>query len=147
MGAAGQSQKSLGMDPITFEIVRNSLKAVCAEMALVVSKTAYSVPINEGKDFAGTVCDAQGRLVTQSEYDLPAFVGLSMFSTKEVVRQIGLETVEPDDIYWINRPLRGEHPLQRYALCKTSVLPGEAGRVCGVDRALERRGRGGAGIG
>ena len=104
MGAAGQSQKSLGMDPITFEIVRNSLKAVCAEMALVVSKTAYSVPINEGKDFAGTVCDAQGRLVTQSEYDLPAFVGLSMFSTKEVVRQIGLETVEPDDIYWINDP-------------------------------------------
>ena len=60
MSAAGQSQKSLGMDPITFEIVRNSLKAVCAEMALVVSKTAYSVAINEGKDFAGTVCDAQG---------------------------------------------------------------------------------------
>ena len=42
------------VDSITFEIVRNSFMAVCAEMALVVSKTAYSPPINEGKDFAGT---------------------------------------------------------------------------------------------
>ena len=94
----------MSVDPVTFEIVRNSLKAACAEMALVVSKTAYSVAINEGKDFAGTVSDAQGSLVTQSEYDLPAFVGLSMYSTKEVVKQIGLETMQPDDIYWINDP-------------------------------------------
>ncbi|MCY3886791.1 MAG: hydantoinase B/oxoprolinase family protein [Chloroflexi bacterium] len=97
-------QSPMKVDPVTFELVRNSLKAACAEMALVVSKTAYSVAINEGKDFAGTISDAKGNLVTQSDYDLPAFVGLSMYSTKEVVKQIGLENMEPDDIYWINDP-------------------------------------------
>ena len=67
-------QSPMKVDPVTFELVRNSLKAACAEMALVVSKTAYSVAINEGKDFAGTISDAKGSLVTQSDYDLPAFV-------------------------------------------------------------------------
>jgi N-methylhydantoinase B len=104
MSADQSVQTVTKVDPVTFELVRNSLKAVCAEMALVVSKTAYSVAINEGKDFAGTVSDASGSLVTQSDYDLPAFVGLSMYSTKEVVKQIGLENMEPDDTYWINDP-------------------------------------------
>ena len=104
MSAIGRSQIGAEVDPITFEIVRNSLKAVCAEMAMVVEKTAYSVAINEGKDFAGTVSDPQGNLVVQSEFDLPSLVGLSMYSTKEVVRQIGLENMEPGDIYWINDP-------------------------------------------
>lgn len=92
------------VDSITFEIVRNSFMAACAEMALVVSKTAYSPPINEGKDFAGTVSDADGNLVAQSEFDLPAFVGLGMFTVKEVISQVGLAAMEPDDIFMINDP-------------------------------------------
>ena len=92
------------VDSITFEIVRNSFMAVCAEMALVVSKTAYSPPINEGKDFAGTVSDADGNLVAQSEFDLPAFVGLAMFTVKEVIKQVGLEAMAPGDIFMINDP-------------------------------------------
>ena len=73
-------------------------------MALVVSKTAYSPPINEGKDFAGTVSDADGNLVAQSEFDLPAFVGLGMFTVKEVISQVGLAAMEPGDIFMINDP-------------------------------------------
>ncbi len=92
------------VDSITFEIVRNSFMAACAEMALVVSKTAYSPPINEGKDFAGTVSDADGNLVAQSEFDLPAFVGLGMFTVKEVISQVGLAAMEPGDIFMINDP-------------------------------------------
>ena len=96
--------RSPGVDPATFEIVRNSLKAVCAEMALVVAKSAYSPAVNEGKDFAGTVSDRDGNLVSQSEFDMPAFVGLSMFSVKEVIGQVGLERMAPGDIFMINDP-------------------------------------------
>ena len=60
--------------------------------------------------------------MTQSDYDLPAFVGLSMYSTKEVVKQIGLENMEPDDIYWINDPYVASTHLQRHALRTAGVL-------------------------
>ncbi len=92
------------IDPVTYEIVRNAFVAVCAEMALVVSKSAYSPTVNEGKDFAGTVSDRDGNLVAQSEFDLPAFVGLGMFTVKEVMRAVGVENMAPGDIYIINDP-------------------------------------------
>ena len=92
------------VDPITFEVLRNAFSAVCNEMALVVAKTAYSTPINEGRDFAGTVYDRNGKLVAQGETDLPAFVGLTMLTVPEVIRAIGRDTMRPEDIYMINDP-------------------------------------------
>ena len=92
------------MDPITFEVLRNAFAAVCNEMALVVAKTAYSTPVNEGHDFAGAVYDRHGRLVAQGELDLPTFVGLTMLTVPEVIRSIGLDNMQPGDIYMINDP-------------------------------------------
>ena len=101
-GASGQP--SAALDPITFEVLRSAFTAICNEMALVVAKTAYSTPVNEGHDFAGGLYDAGGQLVTQGEFDLPAFVGLTLLTVPEVVRAIGLENMEPGDIYMINDP-------------------------------------------
>ena len=98
------SSSGMSVDPITYEVLRNAFAAVCNEMALVVAKTAYSTPINEGRDFAGTVYDRHGKLVSQGETDLPAFVGLTMLTVPEVIRAIGLENMEPEDIYIINDP-------------------------------------------
>ena len=101
-GASGQPSAALA--PITFEVLRSAFTAICNEMALVVAKTAYSTPVNEGHDFAGGLYDAGGQLVTQGEFDLPAFVGLTLLTVPEVVRAIGLENMEPGDIYMINDP-------------------------------------------
>ena len=98
------SSSGMSGDPITYEVLRNAFAAVCNEMALVVAKTAYSTPINEGRDFAGTVYDRHGKLVSQGETDLPAFVGLTMLTVPEVIRAIGLENMEPGDIYMVNDP-------------------------------------------
>ena len=92
------------VDPITFEVLRNAFAAVCNEMALVVAKTAYSTPVNEGRDFAGTVYDRHGKLVGQGEMDQPVFVGLTHLTVPEVIRAVGLESMEPGDIYAINDP-------------------------------------------
>lgn len=94
----------LKVNPITYEVLRNAFAAVCNEMALVVAKTAYSTPVNEGRDFAGVVYDRHGKLVSQGEFDLPAFVGLTQLTVPEVIRAIGLETMKPEDIYMINDP-------------------------------------------
>ena len=92
------------LDPITFEVLRHAFVACCNEMSLVVAKTAYSTPVNEGRDYSGCVYDAHGHLVTQGEEDLPAFTGLTMLTVPEVIRSIGRETMVPGDVYMINDP-------------------------------------------
>lgn len=92
------------MDPVTFQVLRSSFAAVCNEMALVVAKTAYSTPVNEGRDFSGTVYDARGGQVSQGDFDLPAFVGVTQVTVPEVIKHIGLENMRPGDIYLLNDP-------------------------------------------
>ena len=92
------------LDPITFEVLRAAFTATCNEMALVIAKTAYSTPVNEGHDLASGLYDHAGQLVSQGEFDLPAFVGLTILTVPEVLRQIGVENMEPEDIYIINDP-------------------------------------------
>lgn len=108
-GVAGSVSGEV-VDPITFEVVRNSFTAVSNEMALVVARTAYSTPVNEGRDFAGTLYDRHGKLVSQGENDLPAFVGVTQLTVPQVVEQIGLGSMEAGDVYMINDPyVAGTH--------------------------------------
>lgn len=104
--AVNQRDTSIGggIDAVTFEIMRNAFAGVCNEMALVVAKTAYSTPVNEGRDFSGTVYDADGGQVSQGEFDLPAFVGVTQVTVPEVIKTMGIENIKPGDIYMVNDP-------------------------------------------
>ena len=95
---------AITQDPVGFEVLRNAFVAVCNEMALVVAKTAYSTPVNEGRDFAGALYDRHGKLVSQGQHDAPCFVGLTMLTVPEVIRAIGLDNMRPGDCYLINDP-------------------------------------------
>ena len=97
-------ETATGVDPITVEVLRSAFTATCNEMALTVAKTAYSTPVNEGHDFATGLYDRHGNLVAQGEFDLPAFVGLTLLTVPEVMRAIGPENIQPEDIYMINDP-------------------------------------------
>lgn len=92
------------VDPFTFEILRKAFSAVCNEMALVIAKTAYSTAVNEARDFCGTVFDANGGQVSQGDFDLPSFVGLSQLTVPVVMEQIGIESMKPGDVYMVNDP-------------------------------------------
>jgi N-methylhydantoinase B len=106
--AMAETQQRAGsqslVDPVTYELVRNTLLAISNEMALVVAKSAYSTAINEGLDFANATYDAHGKLLSQGEYDLPAFVGITIIAIPEVLRAIGRENMAEGDIYMINDP-------------------------------------------
>ena len=92
------------VDVITVEVIRRAFVATCNEMAITVAKTAYSTPVNEGHDFATGIYDREGNLVSQGEFDLPAFVGLTLLTVPEIRRIIGPENIESGDIYIINDP-------------------------------------------
>jgi N-methylhydantoinase B len=96
--------QSRTVDPITLEVVRRSLIAISNEVSLVIAKTAYSPTINEARDLAGMVYDAQGQLVAQGETNIPGLVGLTLLTLPEVAKQIGFEKMRPGDVYMVSDP-------------------------------------------
>ncbi len=113
------------VDPITFEVVRNAFMAVCNEMSLVLMKTAYSTPVNEGHDFSSCVYDAGGQLVAQGDEDLPAFIGLTMLTVPEVIREIGIDQMRDGDIFMINDPYVASTHCNDVHLVKPVFVDGE----------------------
>ena len=62
-------------DPITLEIIQNSLQAAADEMFVAMKKTAMSSIIYEVLDMGTGIMDAKGELAS-SGAGIPAFVGV-----------------------------------------------------------------------
>jgi N-methylhydantoinase B len=77
-------------DPITLEIIQNSLQATADEMFAVMKKTAMSSIIYEVLDMGTGITDAKGALAS-SGAGIPAFIGVLDKAVKVIVeiRQAG----------------------------------------------------------
>jgi N-methylhydantoinase B len=65
---------SLGLDPITAEVIMHGLSAIPNLVDKNIARTAYSFLISEYKDYAVGIVDCDGKLITQSRGGLPIFV-------------------------------------------------------------------------
>ncbi|MGI8420734.1 MAG: hydantoinase B/oxoprolinase family protein, partial [Gaiellaceae bacterium] len=54
-----------GLDPISFEVIRNALVAATDEMVLALKRSAYSTNIKTRSDFSCAFFDAELRSVAQ----------------------------------------------------------------------------------
>ena len=54
------------MDPIRFEVMRNTFTAAADEMAAALRKTAYSTNIKTRADFSCAIFDDRLRVIAQS---------------------------------------------------------------------------------
>ena len=81
-------------DPITQEIIQNSLQAAADEMFAAMKKTAMSSIIYEVLDMGTGILDQNGELAC-SGAGIPAFVGVLDKSTKVI---ISAEVQKPEDI-------------------------------------------------
>lgn len=99
-----KNSSATSIDPILFEVIRNGLQATNNEMALVIAKTAYSTPVNEGRDFSSTIYDSEGNLASQGQFDLPGFTGVTLLTVPHVIASIGIEKMREGDVYLINDP-------------------------------------------
>lgn len=98
------------LGPVVMEIMRGAFQSVANEMAVAVELAAYSLAITEGRDFSGSLYDADGSLVSQGEGDLPVHVGTAQHTVRRVMDVIGTESMREDDIYIVNDPfLAGTH--------------------------------------
>lgn len=94
-------------DPITQEIIQNSLQAAADEMFAAMRKTAMSSIIYEVLDMGTGVLDGQGGLVC-SGAGIPAFVGVLDKAARTLVRKFSAPgEIEPGDIFVTNDPYFG----------------------------------------
>lgn len=91
-------------DPITLEIIQNSLQAAADEMFAAMRKTAMSSIIYEVLDMGTGITDAEGRLAS-SGAGIPAFIGVLDKSVQFVLSKH--DDVRPGDVFITNDPWHG----------------------------------------
>ncbi|HVW71207.1 MAG TPA: hydantoinase B/oxoprolinase family protein [Steroidobacteraceae bacterium] len=94
-------------DPITLEIIQDSLQAIADEMFAALRKTAMSAIIYEVLDAGTGITDAHGNLAS-SGAGIPGFVGVLDKAVKRIVELHGNPgDIEPGDVFITNDPYYG----------------------------------------
>lgn len=93
-------------DPITEEIIQNSLQAAADEMFAAMKKTAMSSIIYEVLDMGTGILDAEGGLAC-SGAGIPAFIGVLDKSVKVLLAKFPRNEIREGDIFATNDPYWG----------------------------------------
>lgn len=94
------------VNPVTLDIVKDSLIAVSNEVFYAFARTSMSPIIYETLDYASGIADAKGRLLTQGN-GACGFIGLIAPMIQEIIDKYGIENMYPGDVYLINDPYMG----------------------------------------
>ena len=95
----------LSLDPVTFEVLKNSFITTVDQMAEQVLRTCYSFVIYN-RDFSSALNDANGDSIAQGNQDIAVHVGTLHYTCKDVIRAFKGE-MKPGDVYMINDPYAG----------------------------------------
>ena len=96
--------KSFQNDPITTEIIRNSLNSAAEQMKKSLIRSAFSPIIYEVLDFASAIYDKNFCMLSQSP-SLPGFMGTLSFCVEASVKEVGgEENLNEGDIILYNNP-------------------------------------------
>src|SRR5207245_3110155 len=105
------------LDPVSFEILKNSLISIAEEMGVVLRRSSFSPNIKERRDFSCALFDASGQLIAQAEH-IPVHLGAMPYSVQAVLKEFEDDFLEGDDII-LNDTYRGV----TYLLDNTIVSP------------------------
>ena len=104
------SESWLEVDPITLEVIRNSLESTVEEMGITVQKLAHSPIFSESKDFSVAVFDAEAQLAALAQYT-PGHQGGMQSAIEATLVEIPREEMYPGDAIMMNDSYRGGlHP-------------------------------------
>jgi N-methylhydantoinase B len=93
------------LDPVTFEVVKNSFITIVDEMAEQILRTCHSFVLY-ARDFSSALCDIEGNTVAQGTQDIAVHVGTLHFTAKAVLDAFK-DDINPGDVYAVNDPYLG----------------------------------------
>lgn len=125
MSAPGSAASgSLNLDPIRLEVIRNAMHAIVEEMGAALARSAYSTNVKTRSDYSCTIFDADGKMVDQSSAH-PSHLGALVFSVPEVLKEYGVENLEPGDGILVNDAHRNMVHLNDVTLVSPIFYRGE----------------------
>ncbi|MCR5370588.1 MAG: hydantoinase B/oxoprolinase family protein [Clostridium sp.] len=93
-------------NPVTLDIVKDSLIAISNEIFYAFAQTSMSPIIYETLDYASGIADADGLLLTQGN-GASGFIGMIAPMIDAIIEKYGKENLHPGDVYIINDPFMG----------------------------------------
>lgn len=101
---------SIGMDLITFEVLRNAFVAACYEASTTIERVAYHPVVGMGRDRSNALLTRDGRLVAHGHTDAAAHYASFGPSVTELIKDVALHTMKPGDTFLFSDPYRtGSH--------------------------------------
>lgn len=93
------------IDPITFAVIKSGLDTIVDDMAYAVMRTARSPIVRDVLDYSVTICDRQGRILSQAK-TVALHLG-AVPDAIEVVRERFAGDLFPGDVIVLNDPYDG----------------------------------------
>lgn len=94
------------LDPVTFEVLRNTFEYVCRRMTLILQRSSFSPILSENLDFSNAIYTPDLRLVGQTA-NCPVHLAAMHFSVQAVANKFGVENLRPGDVVVLNDPYEG----------------------------------------
>ncbi len=93
------------IDPIFASVLQRRLKSITEEIGLTLLRTTRSPILNEARDFATGLYDADGQMLEQTEY-IPVLAFALQPSLQHVIRAFG-DDIAPGDVFLHNDVFSG----------------------------------------
>lgn len=107
------------MNPVTMEVISNSLYSIAGEMGEVLSARALSPGISQGLNYSTAIYTKEGALVSLGSH-IPAHLGLLQSLARAVLKIHPLQTLAQGDTIITNDPYR--RGLQSPWVCAVSPV-------------------------
>ncbi|MCA2380086.1 hydantoinase B/oxoprolinase family protein [Agrobacterium genomosp. 3 str. RTP8] len=94
------------MDPVTFEVLRNSFEYACNRMTTIMQRTSFSPILADILDFSNAIYDPKVRLLAQAA-NCPVHLAAMQYSADAAIGRFPVETLKPGDVIALNDPYQG----------------------------------------
>ena len=111
-GSAGTSDRP---DPISMELIMNSLGGICEEMADALVRSSRSPNIKERRDCSCCVYTAKGEIVAQAEH-IPIHLGVMAGALRFILEDFSPRNMREGDVYMVNDPYYGANHLPDFII-------------------------------
>jgi N-methylhydantoinase B len=110
-------------DPVTLELVKNSLSSITDEMSVTLARTARSLGVKDARDFSVALCNSRGDLVTGG-VGLAVHLGAIPAAMAAVLAAFP-DGLDPGDVIVMNDPYSGGMHLPDMFVFKPIHAEGE----------------------
>ena len=124
------------LDPVTFEVLKNSFITTVDQMAEQILRTCYSFVIYN-RDFSSALNDANGDSIAQGNMDIAVHVGTLHYTCKAVIDTFK-DDMRPGDVFMTNDPYAGGTHFNDVRIIRPVFVGGRDHRLRPVQRPLVR---------